>query len=289
MTKPIDVALVTADAARDQDEDLPPLAAALERVGARVSQPSWDDATIDWSQFSIAVVRSTWDYTERLPDFLAWGDRVARLTQLHNPMHIVRWNTDKLYLLDLERAGLPIIPSLLARPGEAATLPTANEVVVKPSVGAGSRGAKRFRASDARAALAHAAKLQVAGFTVLAQPYLDSVDQLGETALLFIDGEFSHSIRKGPLLMLDGGEVTGLFARENIKPRVAAADELEVARAAVAAVPGGAPLYARVDLIRDAHGKPRILELELTEPSFFFAHGAGSADRFAARLLARVA
>ena len=52
---------------------------------------------------------------------------------------------------------------------------------------------------------------------------------------------------------------------------------------------GGPLLYARVDLIHDPSGLPRVLELELTEPSLFFAHGAGSADRFAAAALRRCA
>ncbi len=280
------VALVTVDAARDLDEDLPPLAAALAQAGAAVEAPSWDDPAIDWSRYDIAVLRSTWNYTQRLTDFLVWCERVATLTRLQNPPPIVRWNTDKLYLRDLERAGLSIIPSLFSRPGEVVSLPDSAEFVIKPSIGAGSRGAKRFRAVERQAALEHAAALHAAGFTVLAQPYLASVDAHGETALLFFLGEFSHAIRKGPLLRLGGADVAGLFAPEDIRPRVAAADELAVARAAVAAIPGGVPLYARVDLIRDAAGRPCILELELTEPSLFFAHGERSAERFAARILA---
>lgn len=283
------IALVTVDAARALDEDLPPLAEALSQAGAAVSVVSWDDTSVAWSAFDLALLRSTWDYVDRLAEFLAWTERTSAATRLRNPPQIVRWNTDKLYLRDLAAAGVPIIPSSFARVGETVEFPEATEWVVKPSVGAGSRGARRFAANERSAALQHANALLAEGRTVLTQPYLGSVDTLGETALMFFAGEFSHAIRKGPLLRQGAGEVEGLFAAESITPRVPGADELEVGRRAVKVIPGGAPLYARVDLIRDAHGTPCVLELELTEPSLFFAHSEGSAARFTRAILAAVA
>ncbi len=280
------IALVTVDAARALDEDLPPLAEALAQAGAAVSIVSWDDTSVAWSAFDLALLRSTWDYVDRLAEFLAWTERASGATRLRNPPQIVRWNTDKQYLGDLAAAGVPIIPSAFTRVGEPVELPEAAEWVVKPSVGAGSRGARRFAASERAAALAHANALLAEGRTVLTQPYLSSVDSLGETALMFFAGEFSHAIRKGPLLRRGAGEVEGLFAPESITPRTPGTDELEVARRAVNVIPGGVPLYARVDLIRDAHGVPCVLELELTEPSLFFAHSADSAARFTRAILA---
>ncbi|MGL6223597.1 MAG: hypothetical protein ACRC6L_08435, partial [Steroidobacteraceae bacterium] len=121
----------------------------------------------------------------------------------------------------------------------------------------------------------------------LLQPYLGSVDSAGETALIYFGGEASHAIRKGPLLQLDAGLVAGLFAPEDIRAREPGADERALAAAAYAAIPFAAPLYARIDMIRDDRGLPVILDLEMTEPSVFFAHAPGSADRFARVLLAR--
>jgi glutathione synthase/RimK-type ligase-like ATP-grasp enzyme len=282
------VALVTVDAARALDEDLPPLAEAFREIGARVELPSWDDVTVDWSGYDLALLRSTWDYTERLPEFLAWTERAARGTRLFNPPEIVRWNTDKRYLHDLERAAVPIIPSHFAAPGEAAQFPDSSEWVVKPSVGAGSRGAKRFDATEREAAQAHALDLQRQGLTALIQPYLESVDVKGETALVFYNGSYSHAFRKGPILMRHAGDVQGLFAQESIEPRQAAADEIAVGQLALRAVPGGVPLYARVDLIRAADGRPQLLELEMTEPSMYFHCGPGSAARFVQACLVRL-
>jgi O-ureido-D-serine cyclo-ligase len=125
---------------------------------------------------------------------------------------------------------------------------------------------------------------------VLLQPYLDRVDEHGETALIFFDGKFSHAIRKGPLLRRGEGPTRALFAAEHITPRQPDAAELALAERTLAAIPFPQPLlYARVDLIHDANGSPCVLELELTEPSLFFAHAAGSAARFARAIFARVA
>ena len=160
--------------------------------------------------------------------------------------------------------------------------------MVKPAVGAGSRDAQRYGRAQVADAAQHAARLLAGQRSVLMQPYLASVDSDGETALMFFEGVYSHAIRKGPLLQRDEGPTRALFAPEKIAARAPGADELALAQAVLAALPGGPLAYARVDLIRAADGSPRLLELELTEPSLFFAHAEGSADRFAAALLRRL-
>jgi glutathione synthase/RimK-type ligase-like ATP-grasp enzyme len=283
------IGLTTTPAARDLDEDYAPLAAALDRLGLAADAPAWDDPAVDWRRYALVLLRSTWNYTEDLGAFLDWASRVSRVTRLLNGVDTVRWSTDKRYLLELERTGVPIVPSVITAPGGAWSPPAAGDFVVKPSVGAGSRGARRFHAGATEDARVHAARLHAAGYHTLTQPYLSSVEAVGETALMFIEGEFSHGVRKGPLLAAGGGEVEGLFAIETIEPRTPRSDELDVANRAVAAIPGEAPLYARVDLIRDDLGRPRVLELELAEPTLFFVHGPGSADRFARAVAARLA
>lgn len=289
------VALVSARAARHLDEDLPPLVAALEEAGADVTVADWDDPRVDWADFRMAVLRSTWDYAERLTEFLVWADRTAKLTTLVNPPAVIRWNTDKHYLRDLARAGVPAVPTQFVEPGEGAAQELerflrekgAAEWVVKPAVGAGSRDAARYAAGDDRAATDHIERLLHAGRSVLLQPYLDQVDRHGETALIYFGGRFSHAIRKGPLLRLGTAPTRALFAQEHITPRMPAAAELQVAERVLAALPFAMPLYARVDLIRSDGGEPCLLELELTEPSLFFAQAPGAAGRLAAQLLRR--
>ena len=301
------IALVTAHEARALDEDLPPLVAALRALGAEVDTPSWDDPAIDWCRYDASVIRSTWDYADRIDEFLDWAERVDARTRLCNPPAVLRWNTDKHYLRDLARAGVPVVPTRFVEPGEAPEDALASflhggtdalsvgraggfdEFVLKPAVGAGSRDAARYRRDETLRARDHLGRLLEAGRSALLQPYLSRVDEVGETALIHVDGCFSHAIRKAALLRLGGGPVTGLFAPEEISARQPGADELAVSAAACAVIVGGPTLYARVDLIRDGEGRPVVLELELAEPSLFFTFSAGSAERFARAILERIA
>ena len=290
------IALITAAAARKLDEDLAPLDAALRAAGAQPSIVEWDDSGVDWSHFDLALLRSAWDYSLRLPEFLRWVDRVSAATTLLNPAHVVRWNTDKHYLAHLANAGVPVVPSTFVETRDDARAALARfleahggEFVVKPSVGAGSRDAQRYAPQESDAALAHVQRLLAGDRSVLLQPYLERVDEHGETALIFFDGKFSHAIRKGPLLRRGEGPTRALFATEHITPRAPSDEELDVATRTLAAIPFERPLlYARVDLIHDDHGNPRVLELELTEPSLFFEHAPGSAARFAAAIVDRL-
>jgi glutathione synthase/RimK-type ligase-like ATP-grasp enzyme len=159
------------------------------------------------------------------------------------------------------------------------------EFVIKPAIGAGSRDTARYGRAEEAQALAHLQRLVGAGRSAILQPYLDRVDQAGETALIYFGGQFSHAIRKGPLLRAGAGLVEGLFAPEEITPREPDAEELRVAATAVAAMPFGTLLYARVDLIRDRDGAPVLLELELTEPSLFLLQAVNAATDLSTELL----
>jgi len=282
------IALVTAQEARALDADLLPLANALHHVGVDVHIVCWDAAR-DWSQFDMLLLRSTWDYMSRLQEFLSWAEQAARAAPLVNSLAMVRWNIDKHYLGALASAGVPVVPTTFLEPDADVTAELdqflahrqCTEFVVKPAIGVGSRDAQRHH-RDARAlALAHASRLLAAGRCALLQPYLSRVDEEGEAALIFFGGEFSHSIRKGAMLRPGAPPTNAVFSPETISARTAAADELALARQVLAVLPFATPWYARVDLIRDAQGQPLLLELELIEPSLFFAQAPAAAARFA--------
>jgi hypothetical protein len=293
------IALVTAREAVDLDPDMTPLVEALQVAGAQAETPRWDDPAVDWSGYDAALLRSTWDYVDRIGEFLAWCDRCGTQTRLLNPPPVVRWNTDKHYLRDLSLAGVSVVPTRFVEPGSPARSELMrfldgtrqsftvgqscdfDDFVVKPAIGAGSRDAARYPRAEAAAAGQHLERLLAAGRSAMLQPYLGRVDEHGETAVLYLGGVFSHAIRKGPLLRTGAAPVEGLFAPEEIRPRTADDAELAVAVAAFRAIPFGTPAYARIDLLRDAAGLPVVLELELTEPSLFFAQAPGSAQRFA--------
>jgi len=264
------VALATCAAMPDLDDDGPLLLAALEAAGVDASVRAWDSGT-DWSSYDLVVVRSTWDYVQRHEEFLAWSRTVPRLA---NPATVLAWNTDKRYLAELEAAGVPVVPTVFVAPGEPFT-PPAYEHVVKPTVSASARDTVRFAAGADSSR--HAAALLGAGRHVMVQPYQAGVDELGETAVLWFDGAHSHAARKGPVLGPGAGHPDDVA----ITPREASVAELDVASRALASVPGGPLLYARVDLVPGPDGTPVLMELELTEPSLFLAASVGAADRFA--------
>ena len=236
------------------------------------------------------MVRSVWDYPRRLGELLAWAEATAAATTLLNPPGVLAWSSDKRYLAELARAGVPIVPTAFAAPGEGMEWPTAEEVVVKPVVSAGSLDTDRYPAGRRADAEAHVARLHADGRPAMAQPYMAAVEELGETAVVHIGGGFSHAIRKGPLLVPGLEVVGGLFVEEDIAPATPGDAELAAARAALAAVPGGAAdlLYARVDLVPGPDGDPLVIELELLEPSLFLAHAPAAADRLAGAIAERL-
>lgn len=244
---------------------------------------SWDDPAVDWAGYDVAILRSTWNYTEHLDEFLAWAERVSDVTRLMNPLETIRWNTDKRYLLDLAGRGVPTVPTVFVAPGEQVPAgadgdPLAGHVVVKPSVGAGSWGAKMFK-DDPAGASAHVAELHAGGRTAMIQPYLSAVDTAGETALIYLNGEFSHAARKAAILSQGMSWSTGLYADEKILATEATEEERQLGDLVVAGLPGLA--YARVDLLPTDDG-PVLLELELTEPSLFLGVSDGAPQRAAA-------
>jgi hypothetical protein len=286
MLEPL-VALATCRDYAQLDEDDRLVVPELAAWGIRAEPAVWDDPTIDWAAYDLVVVRSTWDYIDHRDDFLAWAAGVPRLA---NPLEVLRWNTDKRYLRELATADVPVVPTEWLEPGDDVRLPASGQYVIKPAISAGSRNTGRFDLSDTdqrELAVKHTNALLESGATAMVQPYLDAVDTAGETALLYLAGEFSHAVRKAPLLSGPDTAVDGLFRSEEIAPRNPTAAEREAGEAVLAALPSdlaGNLLYARADLIPDASGNPALLELELAEPSLFLAKEARAAGRFAAAI-----
>jgi glutathione synthase/RimK-type ligase-like ATP-grasp enzyme len=283
------VALVSCRALPLGDEDAPTLLAACVTAGLDAEWLVWDDPAVDWTSYDLVVIRSTWDYPPRHDEFVAWAESVPRLA---NPADVIRWNTDKRYLRDLQRAGLPVVPTDWLAPGDDVVLPRSGEYVVKPAVGVGARDTARYLPEHAELAREHAQRMLAEGRQVMIQPYLAAVDEVGETGLLYLGGTYSHAVRKSALLTGPDPEVAGLYREEQIEPAEATAAERKVAELTLAAVPGGADrlLYARVDLVRGPDGDPIVLEVELTEPSFFLTSAPGTAaDLFAGAVFAAIA
>ena len=266
------IALVTTHEARGHDKDLGILSRALGACGAEWEIVDWDDQHVDWSRFSIAVLRSTWDYHERLGEFLVWARGVGARTRLFNQLDIVQWNVDKRYLIDLAGASIDVMPTtFVSRPNDLASLDLTNDVIVKPAVSAGSNNTARH-VGDPDAALAHVQRIMRTSGVALVQPYQATIDTLGETGLVYLAGEFSHAFGKAAIFGDNDPRHNGLYMEEQITARIATSAERALGDRVMAVLAdrfGEPPLYARIDMVTNGVGVPEIMEVELVEPSLY--------------------
>ena len=280
----LDVALATSLNLTEPDLDEAPTLEALARHGLAARSLAWDDPAADFAVARLTVLRATWNYPERPADFRAWLERTAAATTLWNPLPVVRWNLHKGYLLDLARRGVPVTPTRLlpaGRPASFADLVRQTgwaDLVLKPAVSCGSRLTFRVAADDAQAGDAALTRILAEG-DALAQPYLAAVDGYGERALVCLDGEPTHAVRKSPRFSGQDESTSGALP---IAPA-----EADLARRCLAAV-GADLLYARVDVAPGPDGTPVLMELELIEPSLFFPACPAALERFARAVKRRV-
>ncbi len=263
----------------DPDEEL--FMRTLAEAGAEARLVPWDDPTWDPGDFDLCVLRSCWNYFRRPDDFLAWVDDTAARTLLLNPPPVVRSNVHKQYLQGLDEQGIAVVPTAWAPKGRAFDLtatmaePGWNDVVVKPSVSAGSYRTRRFTSDEIASAQVFLDEL-VADRDAMIQPYMTEVDRSGERCIVYIDGELTHTVRKNPRFA--GGH-------ESVSEGMPVSEkEAEFARRVLATV-GDGLLYARVDVIADGAGGLLLSELELVEPSLFLKQDAAALDRFVGTLL----
>lgn len=279
----------------DWEVDDAALHAALRARDADIIRPVWDEAGFDWSSCDACLIRTTWDYQEKHDAFVAWAEHVSKQTRLFNPFEVVRWNTHKSYLRDLEERGIPVIQTVWLDAGTDIDVERVlakrgwTRAFLKPAIGATARETLRFEATPAgiAEAEAHLHRL-LPNETMLLQPYLDSVETQGELSAIFLGGRFSHGVRKIPVA--GDYRVQDDFGAHD-EPATLTNDELALAQRCVAAVEeaGGVPLlYARTDFLRDHDGQLRLSELELSEPSLFFRHAPTAAATLADALLQRI-
>lgn len=265
----------------DVDEDL--LLEALRAAGVDARMAAWHEPA-DWRDPAPTLIRSTWDYIHDAPAFSRWVGAVAAAAPLWNPRQAVLRNMHKRYLIELAERGVPTTPTLLLERGSSPDLAALcrarawRDVVVKPAVGAASHETHRIDPEDA-----HAVPLVtrlLAGHDLLVQPYLAAVESHGERALVWIDGEFTHAVRKSPRF---AGGAEGVSEALPI-----AASERVVGESALAAIGDADLLYARVDVVPGPDGDPVVMELELIEPSLFLLQHPPALHRLVSGIVRRL-
>jgi len=278
------IAVVTSKDPRYVDPEVPVVAEALRAAGMSPHVVSWDDE-LDWAAYALVVVRSPWDYFDRVVEFYEWAARVQLVTRIVNPADVIRWNSHKGYLVELAAKGIPTVPTRLI-PGESIDVDLQleecpwDEVVIKPAVDGGGREVLRaLRDSDV--ARLHAEALSAKG-DVIVQPFVPGIVD-GERSLVFLGGAFSHAVRKVPA---EGDYRVQYFYGGTELEHAPDSAELRVALWAIDSAPGRLT-YARVDLV-DWEGAPTLMELEAIEPDLYLRNTPERLARFAAVIQAEL-
>ena len=280
------LAIATSVAEPEVHADDTHLAASLRGFGVETTACIWNDPTVEWKKFDAVLIRSIWDYFKHYASFKQWLAQLPIPTI--NNKDLLLWNSDKRYLIELEKHGIPIIPTQVASASQLqATLATmrGREVVIKPTVSGtawhtvrGVAGAPEFDRVVAQLP---------AEFDYLVQPYVPEVASDGEWSLLFFDGEYSHAVIKRPKagdyrVQSDYGGVS--LAAEPGADLIASAASVLAAAAAI-----GHPdvAYARIDGVV-SQGRFLLMELEMIEPFLHLGNRADASERFAANLVKRL-
>lgn len=243
--------------AASAERTLAPYRAAFAGAGLAVAPCPWDAAPGDGDA---ALALFAWGYHF---DVARWDAILAAWPSdrpVFNAPALLAWNTRKTYLLSLEAAGIPIVPSRFEIADEASVAAAfeqfgGDELVIKPQISAGSHATVRVRRGEPVARLDDA----------ILQPFLPAIADEGELSLFAIDGHFSHAARK----VATGGDFRiqpqfgGRFTRYTPD-----AEARGVFDAVLAALPA-APLYVRIDLIRRGDGRLAVMEVEAIEPDLY--------------------
>lgn len=277
------VAIATCRALPEPDPDEALLLDALRGAGVDARMLAWDDAAAPFASHDLTVVRSTWNYYEDVEAFVAWVERTASATRLLNPADVLRTNVQKTYLGDLASRGVDVVPTEIVARGAACDLAARmaargwERVVVKPVVSAGSFRTASFdraRATDGQAFLDDLARDRDA----MVQRWMPAVETYGERAIVWIDGEITHAVRKSPRFAGDAEHVSEALPVTD--------EERAFAERAIAPYAARGLLYGRVDVVRDGETL-RVMELELVEPSLFLRQEPAALDRFVRAIVRR--
>lgn len=255
---------------------------ALEKLGLNVTRKSWSDPNFDWSSARYIVFRTTWDYFDRFDEFISWLDKVSKVTTLLNSENIIRWNIDKHYMLDLQKAGVHICETYFVEAGAEATLKELhsqyqlNDFVLKPCISGGARHTYKIQANQIEDYESIFQEL-IANEAMMLQPFQHHIVSKGEVSLMVINGKYTHGVlkiaKKGDFRVQDdyGGSVHHYEASP---------EEITYAENVVKSCPE-MPIYARVDVFLDNQNKLALAELELFEPELWFRNRPEAADELA--------
>src|SRR5688572_4824399 len=243
----------------------------FEAQGFQASPVVWSDPTIDWNQFDIALIRSTWDYLDASEHFLNVLSKIESSScKLFNPLSVVRWNMDKHYLLDLEKQRVQIIPTYITSHFELDTLHKLflenqwQTVILKPAIGLAASNTYRVSLDKLENTLTKIRADQPHS-EYLIQPFIESIITEGEWSFIYFNGQLSHVLLKKPAP--NNYRVQGIYGG-TIQSSEPQSHDLLQAASVLDRLPSDI-LYARLDFVR-VNGQLSVMEVELIEPIFSF-------------------
>lgn len=251
----------------------------LEMNDISVEMINWKNQS-QFDQFDLVMVRTTWDYIHYPDQFREKLLEIDSQTKLINPLATLLWNMNKTYLIELNQKGISTIPTETYRELDQNIineifykLDQGHGIIVKPTIGAGSQG------------IQHLMKPQdfkpVATGNWFIQPFINSIQTLGEYSLFYFGGKFSHAINKlpkpGDFRSQEefGSNLSAINPSEKMK---------ELASKALANL-DFPQHYARVDLLLDTNNDPLLIELEMIEPSLYFNYAQNGAELFGSHII----
>lgn len=277
----IDIGLLTCGEFPETQSDYWPLRNELTNRGYRVEAIVWNDEEAKTKKADNLLFCSVWDYHQNYAFFRDWLDKTETTTNIINPPRVIRWNIDKSYLKHFQNNGIPVIETIWvdkdANPGAIKEMEIPwSDLIIKPSVGAGSLGMKRFDITKNREEALHHAENLTRNSSVMLQPYLESADLEGETALIYFGGNFSHAIHR-PLAGHHAEPDEEVAEASPAKPEP---DHLRIGEEVLKCMPF-TPVYMRLDLLRGKENQALVLEVEMVEPSLFLGCNPGSEVSYA--------
>jgi len=282
------------------DKETTYLIEALRKRGVQSSIEAWDDPSVEWKRFDLAVNRTTSNYILDPRKYLDWAGRTEKETVIWNSREVLEWDHHKGYLLKLQEEGVPVPPTIMINQGSEEPLSRHlegldwGEFVVKPAVTAGSFSLRRCKDVSPETEN-HFRKLNKEGYVQVApdgteyrcppcdtivQEYQPEIEEAGESSLIYFGGTYSHAVIKRPRM---GDFRCHPMWGADMKKHRATREESRVAEAALDAV-GALTEYARVDILTTRRG-PVIIEVELIEPNLFFDFFPKTVESFAGHIV----
>lgn len=263
----------------------------LLTLGWQVEVISWRAKNVDWGKYQAVIIRTPWDYQEDASAFLHVLNNIEQSSaHLENSLAIVRWNIDKIYLQDLAKLDVNLVPTLWRARLHTEDSITADDlhqyfshfqaeqIVLKPRISANADNTFWLSKENAQQ---HLLEMNSAFETrdFMIQPFMSHILSEGEYSLFYFNGQYSHAILKTPkandfrVQEEHGGRLT------TIEPEASLVEHANLCMKAISQL-HQIPLYARVDFVRHQDGFA-LMEAELIEPSLYFNMDDESPARFA--------